>query len=347
MSNDPMDLLNINMPMPAEPTPTTAAEAVASTVDPDKAAAALARLREVGGANFDKSALDKLKEKIAKLGAGTEKTLSGAEAPLDVKSEPEQDARVLTGRDVEWSQYDLDFNVAHLYPKAVFRETPQGPRWVAVITEFASTERDLRNHGKRVNKPGTTDGTDTEPLNLGEYLNDMVNGRDGWKIAAVTPSSAGRMGILLERQVPIVLPEPRQLTTTEEVDAPTDQELRATEDAALAFMAEQDMIEEPAPAVEETSINLRALTPEEAAEVVETQTDESGALRSTDRGARVRHALASNAPLTESAPVPKGEQPQPLLSQDGKVLPAAGFGAAADILRALTDENYRRSLPQE
>jgi hypothetical protein len=327
---------------------------VAGTVDPDRAEAALEKLSKIAGPNFDQSQMDELKKKLAKLGKSDKTTTSGSEAPVDDTPKPQPEAaRALTGRDVDWSEYNLDFNVAHLYKRAVYRETPHGPKWVAMNTDFISTTRDFRNHGKRVNAPGSTDKTETEFLNLGEYLNDMCNGRESWKIAAVMPAGS-QCGVLLERQMPIILPDPQPLKKSEEVEAPTDQALQATEDAALAFMAGQKEIDNEAPVSDYSSAAPSediGLTPivagsVEHAAAVESL-DESGAVPARS-GSIVAHALEVAAPLTTAAPTAGMVQPEavhnPVIQAP---VPAAGYSAAADVLRALSDPNFRSSLPQE
>lgn len=339
--------------------PTAPKGMVPKASEPNAAQTALEKLAKVAGPNFNQKQLDELKRKLAKLPKSDKTTTSGSEAPQDAPRDEDpkqpgpQDARALTGRDVDWSEYGLDYNVAHLYKQAVYRETPQGPKWVAMVTDFISTTRDFRNQGKRVNAPGSTDKSETEALNLGEYLNDMCNGREGWKIAAVMPAGQ-QCGVLLERQVPIILPDPQPLKKSEEVEAPTDQALQATEDAALAFMAEQKGVDSEAPVSDDTAAPPAediGLTPivagsVEHAAAVESL-DESGAVPARIGGV-VAHALEVAAPLTTAAPQAGAVQPEavhnPVIQAP---VPAAGYSAAQDILRALSDPNYRASLPSE
>jgi len=339
---DPMDPTT----PPMEPTPEPEG-------NPGRAETALEHLSRVAGPNFDQSQMDELKRKLAKLGKSDKTTTSGSEAPVDDAKPQPENARALTGRDVDWSEYNLDYNVAHLYKQAVYRDTPQGPKWVAMVTDFMSTQRDFRNHGKRVNAPGSTDKSETEALNLGEYLNDMCNGREGWKIAAVMPAGM-QCGVLLERQVPIILPDPQPLKKSEEVEAPTDQALQATEDAALAFMAGQKEVDSEVPVSDYPSAAPSediGLTPivagsVEHAAAVETL-DESGAVPARS-GSVVAHALEVAAPMTTAAPTAGVVQPEAIHNPVIQApVPAAGYGAAADVLRALSDPNFRASLPRE
>lgn len=321
---------------------------------------AQAALDRLSAAGFDRSQADALKAALAKVGKSDAKTMSGSEAPQDAVNavpSPQPDApRALTGRDVDWSEYNLDFNVRHLYPKAVYRDTPEGPKWVCMVTEFRSTTKDFRNFGKRVNAPGAVDKEVTEALNLGEFLNDQVNGRDQWKIAAVMPTGS-QCGLLLEREVPFILPDPLPLKQEEEVDAPTEPALVAVEEAALDFMKAQEGLDIE-PAVSEDSdgpITLRPIekgTPEH--EQATAMLDESGALASRV-GEGVARALATARAEEVPAPTAGVIQPEAVVGNElavsnvnpeGKVA-AAGYSAAQDLLRALNDPNFRASLPTE
>lgn len=186
-----------------------------------------AELREV-----DPEKMAKLREKIRKFVTSEKKTSSGSEAPVE-GTPAENTGSVTTGKDVDWSEYELDFSVRHLYKDATFRETPQGPKWVAMLDEFISTERDFRNYGKKTEKG--------ELMNLGQYLSDMLNGPEGWRIVSILPTSGGRAGIMLQRTYAYVLPDPKPLKKETEVAAPTDPELQRTEDAALAFMEKEGL----------------------------------------------------------------------------------------------------------
>jgi hypothetical protein len=344
-----MDSMN-----PMDPTPTTPTE---PAIDPAAQQAALDKLLAVAGKNYDGDKMAALKEKLKKFAPASEqKTLSGAEA-VEAAPAPENQ-RALTGRDVDWSAYNLDFNVAHLYANAVYRDTPQGPHWVAMVTDFWSTQRDFRNHGKKVNAPGSNDGKETEALNLGEYLNDMVNGREQWKIAAVMPAGTGACGLLLERQVPIILPDPQPLKTKEEVAAPTNQDLKATEDAALEFMAENGLDSGASVGDDTTSAASEDIAKEIGLRPIERGTDEyERALAELDedgavverRTSKISQAIDLNRATTVPAPVEKGIQDAPIENPviGGAPNAAAGYSAAADLLRALNDPKYRASLPTE
>lgn len=331
--------------------------------------AAIEKLQAAAGSNFDADQMQQLKAKLAKLNASEEKTTSGSESPEKTTGGQPGVDRPLTGSDVDWSEYRLDYNVAHLYPRAVYRNTPQGPAWVVQIVDFVSTAKDFRGTGK-VNGPS---GPKTEEQNLGRYLNDMVNGPEQWKISAVMPSGA-QCGILLERERLLVLPMPERLKKSEEVEVPTDPLLQAVDDAAASFVAEQmgDPVDDTDESIfEETSegldtepevcdntsapITIRPVergTPEHEAALA--SLDDTGALQAR-HGDGVLRALETAAPETVAAPTAGVVQPaavegvdiaRTLANPEGKVA-AAGFSAAQDLLRALNDPNFRASLPTE
>ena len=184
----------------------------------------------------DKDKMAAIREKLKKYVQTEEKTESGSEAVVDGTpgTGPTDE-----GKDVDWSEYDLEFSVKHLYPQAKLRQTPQGPKWVYMANEFLSNELDYRNHGLKTQKG--------ELRNLGDYLNDMMNSPDGWGLAGpITPTSLGRAGVLLHRLTPIVLPDPQPLKKETEVEPPRDPELQREEKAALDFMA-QEGLTPPAP----------------------------------------------------------------------------------------------------
>lgn len=286
---------------------------------------------------------EKLAEVRAKLAAFLErqgKTVSGSEDPDAAPVRGEAVAggadgdkpvgETMTGADVDWSEYDLDYSVRHLYPRAAFRDTPQGPKWVAALDEFFSTERAAKQHGKQVNIPGGVDKQDTEPLNLGEYLTQMVNGPDGWAIAAILPGTSGNAVVILRKQTPYILPDPVPLKKMEEVEAPTDPELQGIEDAALNFAAEEGLT--PPALVEEDSKGESTGEPTQeeidAKEARVAAANDALAQRFLPRGAveveegtgalpardndLIRRAIDRNRAEGAPAPVPTGIQPPAL-----------------------------------
>lgn len=176
----------------------------------------------------------------ARMTSSKKQTISGSEAPVD-GAPAENEGETATGKDVDWSEYDLPYNLKHLYPQATVRMTEKGPKWVVMITEFRSTERSFKQFDRPVNSPyrDRSNNVLQEPLNLGEYLNDMLNGPEDWHLVSVMPSGMGSVGVLLRRQVPTLLPDPVRLKQTTEVAAPRDVELTRMEEAALDFAASE------------------------------------------------------------------------------------------------------------
>ena len=255
-------------------------------------------LREI-----DPDRLRELKEKLAAFVAGKGKTVSGAEAPPDTlptsvapQAEP---AAVPPGKDVDWDEYDLDFAVKHLYPRSVLRPIQDGSvHWVTMIDEFYSTNRAGKQHGKLVHNPADKQDPDskTDPHNLGEFLTAMVNGPEGWKIAALLPSGT-ETTVVLQRQVPYVLPDPKPLktldTAADEIEVPTDEELARTEQAALDFASEEGL----------TPPEIEQEEPEKLG------TMHGQPLPPEQEHHAVRDALTRNQENTEEAP--GGDQPEP------------------------------------
>lgn len=327
-------------------------------------------LREV-----DPAKLAEVRKKLANFIAKRGTTVSGAEdpdspvategvTPMGGTDGENPMGETITGADVDWSEYDLDYSVRHLYPKAIFRDTPQGPKWVATLDEFFTTERAFKMHGKNVNAPGTTDKEHQEPLNLGEYLTQMVNGPDGWTIAAILPGSAGHAGIIMKKGTNVVLPDPQQLKKMEEVEAPKDQELASIEAAALDFAAEEGLTppglpEDESKVLDQNSdeITQDLIDAKDAAVAADfarralgrgaVDVEEgTGALPARDSNL-IRRAIDRNRAESAPPPVPSGIQPpalDPSRIEGGKVLDgAAGVENVREGLRNLLDNG---NLPQ-
>jgi hypothetical protein len=300
----------------------------------------------------DPAKLAEVRAKLAAFMAKRGTTVSGAEDPdSPVVTEGVQQmggteganpmGETMTGKDVDWDEYDLDYSVRHLYPRAIFRDTPQGPKWVATLDEFYSTERAAKQHGKQVNAPGSTDKNETESLNLGEYLTQMVNGPDGWAIAATLPGTSGNAIVILRKGTNVVLPDPSPLKKMEEVEAPKDQELASIEDAALDFAAEEGLtppalVEDDArgestgePTPEEIAAKEEALAADFARRALgrgQVEVEEgTGALPARDNDL-IRRAIDRNRGESVPALAPSGIQPpalDPSRIEGGKVLDGA------------------------
>jgi len=243
------------------------------------------------------------------------KTASGSEAVPEVQAAQRQDQRkeqepagTFKGTDVDWSEYNLDYNLAHLYPKAQFVNTPEGPKWAVTLDEFFTSELSLGQHGMRTKKG--------QALNAGEVLSEMVNSAEGWRIAAILPASLGRVGIVLQKKTTIVLPDPQRLQQGVEVAPPLDPELKVTEDAALDWMEKEGLT-----------------TPMEKDRVEGTLEERAQAqFAATDAAPRhlVKAALELNVG-SMPAPVPAGQQPRPArVASTGGEPVIAGADSAAD-----------------
>ena len=133
----------------------------------------------------------------------------------------------ITGADVDWKEYNLNSNLAHLYPRAQLVETQNGPQWAYVATEFYSVELNIGAYGKLDSKG--------VPVNLGEFLTQRLLSSEGWKISGIIPSTLGRVALLLERQKPLILPMPELLKVKTELPPVTEDELNYNEEAAATW----------------------------------------------------------------------------------------------------------------
>jgi len=158
--------------------------------------------------------------------APKEETESGSEAVAGEKGATNK------GSDVDWSAYNLQYEIAHHYKAATYRDTPQGPAWVVMLDEFWTLTREYDMVGK-VLKDGSR-------LNLGEFLTETLNNGEGWRVVSILPSGM-KAGVTLQKQVAHILPEPELLKTDVEVEAPGDAELERAEDAALNFMENEGL----------------------------------------------------------------------------------------------------------
>ena len=145
----------------------------------------------------------------------------------------DENAQPKLGKDVDWSKYHLDQNVAHLYPIATFVTNEDGTsNWVAPIEVFDFVSAPY-NPSKRHTKT------------LGETVTERVNGPDRWKIATVFSNQPGLGIVMFSRTVPIALPTPSPLILESEIDPlPTSQELELQQAAAEQWMKTEG-IEQP------------------------------------------------------------------------------------------------------
>ncbi len=197
---------------------------------------ALETLMASAGTDVDAEKLAKARAILAQFKKTNVTTESGSEAVAE-------DVAKFSGKgsDVDWSEYDLHPDLRHLYPQAEYRETDQGPKWVYMADEFYSTEREWRSYETTV---ASRIRAGSENLNLGKFLNDMLNGPDGWRLVLSLPGTTGRVGVLLQRKFPFLLPDPLPLKKSTEVEAPSDPELERLDATVEDFMANMDLTPE-------------------------------------------------------------------------------------------------------
>ena len=178
----------------------------------------------------------KLKDTLVErnlLPQGSVPTGEGAVEPTTEDGQP-MPGEPLKGSDVDWSEFDLDLNYAHFYPRSTWTVTGEGPKWVVVIDEYLSAEKPYNATG--VDKKG-------DPKNLGQFITSKINsppdmGTGPWQVATVLPATMGNGAVLFTRKVPIVLPDPKPLEKETKVEAPTTEELTAEDDAAAKWAKE-------------------------------------------------------------------------------------------------------------
>lgn len=144
---------------------------------------------------------------------------------LGVKTKDAEDAVVpqqSAGSEVDWSDYDLDPKLAHLYPSSRLHPTENGARWVVDITEFMAVKNRYELIGKQITQ--------------------MINGPEGWRLqSAVVPVNALYGIATLQRVFPIILPTPMLLKAVEDIERSveplTEEETVAMEKQALAWAA--------------------------------------------------------------------------------------------------------------
>lgn len=146
------------------------------------------------------------------------------DVPSPGKSSPEA---VDDGTTIDWSKFELDPGLEHLYHKSQPMELPDGT--TGFVTPWAEF--------KTISKPVNT---------AGEYISQMVNGAEQWQLSALLPNGAGLMAIIFQRTTRRLLPHPTLLQTETKVEMPKDEELQQTEDAALSWAGQSTAAEEAA-----------------------------------------------------------------------------------------------------
>jgi hypothetical protein len=154
-----------------------------------------------------------LKEKL-NIGTPSGSTIHEGDSPEPVR-ETER-----TPDPIDWSEFNLDPQIAHLYAKAQLQDTPEGPRVVCPIDLF---EFETAPYSK-----------------LGEIVTRRVNGGGGWKIVSVYANGSGMGVVLFNRTAPHLLPTPDRLRTEAELPPPqTDEELAETEQLSFDWIARE------------------------------------------------------------------------------------------------------------
>jgi hypothetical protein len=141
------------------------------------------------------------------------------------KSEPAAEDAYDASKE-DWTKFDLDPNIAHLYPKSVLMETGEGPAYVAQQVQFSTSSHAITK--------------------AGAFINEMLNGPEQWQLSALLPNGSGLMVVVLMRSVRVKLPHPVLLETETKVEAPKDEELKKTEDAALNWAGQAPAAQEAA-----------------------------------------------------------------------------------------------------
>jgi hypothetical protein len=144
---------------------------------------------------------------------------------------------------IDWSRFDLDPSLAHLYPQAQVLDTPQGPKWAVQLDEFLTRE-------KNANPSKANDGTprrtaNGEAADMTAFVNDMLReppdqGATQWRLVAFMPGSmTGMMQVIFQRKIQVALPDPMMTEAEEDkVVAPTDEELTRIEQSAAEWAGE-------------------------------------------------------------------------------------------------------------
>lgn len=140
---------------------------------------------------------------------------------------------VIRGKDVDWSNYDLDKDIAHLYNTAVLQTIGDRREWVAQLEVFDFSTAPY-TPSKRTTKT------------LGEEVTQRVNGPERWKIATVFSNQPGLGTVMFSRTVTVALPDPRPLITGGELEpVPSEDELSYAQDAANQWMKTEGITPPP------------------------------------------------------------------------------------------------------
>jgi hypothetical protein len=106
---------------------------------------------------------------------------------------------------------DLDPQIEHLYRRATYEMTADGPRFVVTLNEYSSV---TKPYGKN---------------SLGQFLSEEEAGPEGWQVWAILPNGSGMGAAILKRKVKIALPEPQPISAEPAVPSPDNSDLTGLE----------------------------------------------------------------------------------------------------------------------
>ena len=163
---------------------------------------------------------------MARLGLSAD--ASGTEDAIGSEGEPDvpqggtaPSEKADDGTTIDWSQFELEPSLEHLYHKSQPMELPDGT--TGFVTPWAEFK------------------TKSVPVSTaGEYITQMVNGSEQWQLSALLPNGSGLMVVVLQRMTRRLLPHPTMLVTETNVEIPKDEELQQTEDAALSWAGQAE-----------------------------------------------------------------------------------------------------------
>lgn len=100
--------------------------------------------------------------------------------------------------DVDWTKYELDERLAHLYPRSQFADG----KFVFVVKQFEV----IADSNKKI----------------GDVVGRAVNGPGNWEIMSVLPNGSGMTTFVLTRRFPYELPTPTPRVVTTIKDGAQD-----------------------------------------------------------------------------------------------------------------------------
>lgn len=168
------------------------------------------------------------------------------DAPQTDGGLPVTEPQIVYGSDVDWSEFDLKTEIAHLYPRAYMKDTPEGPKWMVDLEMY-----DFRTAAYSVSNSPQVGKKPRQPA-LGQIVTEMVNSPEQWRVVSVFANGSGMGVVMFGRKVTVGLPMPSLLKSEADVPvAPTDEELASAEQAGLDWIEREGQTTElPAPLVQ-------------------------------------------------------------------------------------------------